>query len=161
MFKVEFGVVHRGCLVNQLSRDVPSVRFVCPGGFILSPTAAEEILVLDNPSEGEVQAVLDSLSDADGIAESHLLERTSDKTFIRILTETSPDQGYCSEAVARNHGFRIGMEIQQGGVEKWKVGCFERGQAENLLKEMALMGELKSQSIEEVSWEELLGEGPE
>ena len=160
MFKVEFGVVHRGCLVNQLSRAVPSVRFICPGGFILGPTSAEEILVLDKPSDQELQAVLEHLEQAAGIAESQLLERLVNKAFVRILTSASPEKGYCSEVVAKNHGFRIGMEIQEGGVEKWKVGCFERGHAEQLLKDLALLGEMKAQSIREVSWQELLGQGP-
>ena len=62
--------------------------------------------------------------------------------------------------VANNQGFRIGMEIQQGGVEKWKVGCFERANAEQMLKDLAKLGEIKSQSISEVSWQELLGQGP-
>ena len=160
MFKVEFGVVHRGCLVNQLSRAVPSVRFICPGGFILGPTSAEEILVLDNPSEQELQAVLDHLEQDSGIAECSLLEQSGDKAFVRILTSASPGEGYCSEVVADNQGFRIGMEIQQGGLEKWKVGCFERANAEKLLEDLAKLGEIKSQSISEVSWQELLGQGP-
>ena len=103
---------------------------------------------------------MDHLSKASGIEESQLLEKAADWAFVRIRTSASPEQGYCSEAVARNHGFRIGMEIQEGGVEKWKVGCFERANAEQLLKELALMGELKSQSITHVSWQELLGQGP-
>jgi hypothetical protein len=115
---------------------------------------------LDNPSEPELQAVLDHLEHASGIAESSLLERSADKAFVRILTCASPGQGYCSEVVARNHGFRIGMEIQQGGIEKWKVGCFERSHAEQLLQELAKLGEVKSQSISDVSWQELLGQGP-
>ena len=160
MFKVEFGVVHRGCLVNQLSRAVPSVRFICPGGFILGPTSAEEILVLDNPIQQELEAVLDHLERDSGIAECSLLERSGDKAFVRILTSASPGEGYCSEVVANNRGFRIGMEIQQGGLEKWKVGCFERANAEQLLKDLARLGEIKSQSISEVSWQELLGQGP-
>jgi len=46
MFQVEFGVAHRGCLVNELSRAFPDVRFICPGGFVAG-SSAEEVIVLD------------------------------------------------------------------------------------------------------------------
>lgn len=156
MFKVEFGIVHYGCLVNELSEAVPAVRFICPGGFSLGPTSAEEIIVLDRPSGEELQRVMDHLQAAPGIEKAQLLEQSADKAFIRIVASTSPDHGYCSEAVSRNRGFRIGMEIQEGGVEQWKVGFFERAQAEQLLRDLAGMGELKFQSIADVSWQELL-----
>ena len=48
------------------------------------------------------------------------------------------------------------MEIQEGGVEQWKVGFFERAQVGQLLRDLAGMGELKFQSIADVSWQELL-----
>ena len=99
---------------------------ICPGGFALGPTSGEEILAFDNPSEEELQRVLDHLHKSPEIDDAQLLEQTADNAFVRIQTSTSPDDGYCSEAVARNHGFRIGMEIQEGGVEQWKVGFFGR-----------------------------------
>ncbi len=37
MIQVEFGIVHEGCLVNELSRSLPEIRFICPGGFVLGP----------------------------------------------------------------------------------------------------------------------------
>ncbi len=37
MIQVEFGIVHEGCLVNELSRALPEIRFICPGGFVLGP----------------------------------------------------------------------------------------------------------------------------
>ena len=160
MFKLEFGIVHRGCLVNELSRAVPKIRFICPGGFILGPSSTEEILAIDKPDEGDVQAVMGYLKGSPGIAEAEVVERTPDKAFIRILTSANPE-GFCSEAVARNRCFRIGMEIQHGGVERWAVGSFERAQAEQLLKDLAGLGELKYHSISEVSWQALLeGQAP-
>lgn len=156
MFKLKFGIVHRGCLVNELSRAVPKVRFICPGGFVLGKSSAEEILVVDAPKEGEIQAVMNHLKANPGIAESEVLEQTADKAFIRILTSANPETGFCSEAVARQRGFRIGMEIQQGGVEQWEVGCLQRVQAERIVAELEGMGELKYHSIAEVSWHELL-----
>lgn len=156
MFKLEFGIVHRGCLVNELSRAFPRVRLICPGGFILGPSSAEELLVLDRPSEVDLENVLNHLRNAPEIAETQLVEHRADKAFIRILTSANPEAGFCSEAVAKNRCFRIGMEIQEGGVEHWKVACWERSQAEQLLKELAHMGELKHQSISEDSWQVLL-----
>jgi len=57
MFRVEFGLVHRGCLVNEVSQAFPDVRLICPGGFV-DGTLVEEVIVLDNPSEGRVQQVM-------------------------------------------------------------------------------------------------------
>ncbi|MSO21695.1 MAG: hypothetical protein EXQ58_00265 [Acidobacteria bacterium] len=125
----------------------------------MGPSSAEEILVVDKPKEGEVQAVMGHLKATRGIAEAELLEQTVDKAFIRILASANPETGFCSEAVARQRGFRIGMEIQQGGVEQWEVGCFQRSQAEQILDELQTMGELKYSSIAEVSWQELIEGG--
>ena len=47
MHKLEFGIAHRGCIVNEMSKALPNVRFVCPGGFILPDGYADEILSLD------------------------------------------------------------------------------------------------------------------
>jgi hypothetical protein len=152
MFRLEFGIEHRGCVVNELSRAVPHVRLICPGGFILDDRSADEVLVLDKPEESDVDAVLDFLGRSDGIKEAKLLERTVDKAFVRILTTVAPDAGYCSEAVEGNHGFRLGYEIQQGGVERWDVGLLGRSQAEALVERLKGMGELKYHRVSEVSW---------
>ena len=51
MFKLEFGTEHRGRVVNELSRALPDLRLVCPGGFHIDADSAEEILALDDPSD--------------------------------------------------------------------------------------------------------------
>ena len=159
MYKLEFGIVHRGCVVNELSRALPDLRIVCPGGFVLPSNAADEVVVIDDAGDDDVQAVLDHLNSSPSIAEAHLLERAPDKAFIRIVSEGGPETGYCSEAVARNRGFRLVYELQHGGVENWKVGCLERSQAEQLVKDLQSMGELKYHHISEASWNALLDEG--
>lgn len=157
MHKLEFGIVHRGCLVNEMSRALPDIRLICPGGFILGPNTVEEVIAIDRPEQDDIDRVFELLEAKAGIAEAELLERTTDKAFIRILVSISPDTGFCSQAVARNRGFRIGMELQEGGVEKWTVGCIRRADAEKLVEELRTMGELTYQTIEEVSWQALCG----
>ena len=157
MHKLEFGIVHRGCLVNEMSRALPDIRLICPGGFILGPNTVEEVIAIDRPEQDDIDRVFKLLEAKAGIAEAELLERTTDKAFIRILVSISPDTGFCSQAVARNRGFRIGMELQEGGVEKWTVGCIRRADAEKLVEELRTMGELTYQTIEEVSWQALCG----
>ena len=152
MFKLEFSIVHRGCLVNELSRELPQVRFVCPGGFILGPDSAEEVLALDDPTDSDVDSVMGLLRRSEDIAEVELLERTADRAFVRILTSSSPETGYVSQAVERNRCFRIGTEVQEGGVEQWVVGCLRRSQAEALVEELGSMGELKYHRLSEASW---------
>ena len=44
MFRLKFGIVHRGCLVNEISRALPDLRLICPGGFILGPNTVEEVI---------------------------------------------------------------------------------------------------------------------
>lgn len=158
MFKVEFSIVHQGCLVNELSRDFPKIRFICPGGFVLGPSSVEEVIVLDKPSEDEVQAVLDYLEALPKVVTVELLERTANRAFVRFASTALPEK-FCSEVVAKHHCFPIGMEIQQGGLEMWRVGCVERCQAELLLEELKGLGELKHSSISEVRWQELLEGG--
>jgi len=158
MFKVEFSLRHRGCLVNELSRVLPEIRFICPGGFITGPSSVEELIVIDRPSDSDVQSVLGYLKGLQAIAEVRLLERTADKVFIYFKALTIPES-FCSQVVEKNHCFRIGTEIQHGGLEMWQVGCVERRQAEQLLKDLEGLGELKDSSISESSWQELLEGG--
>lgn len=155
MYMLSFGIVHRGCIVNELSRALPQLRMICPGGFIVSPSAADEVLVLDHPSDADLEAVLSYAKNSPGIAEAEVLERSSDKVFVRILTCKAPES-YCSEAVAKHHCFRIGLEIQEGGVELWNVGCRNRSQADALVEELKSMGQLKNYKITEASWNSLI-----
>ena len=155
MFQVEFGIVHRDCLVNEMSRAYPQLRFVCPGGFIVDDSWAEEIIVMDRPGDQDVEMVLAHLQGTSGIDEVELLERTVEKAFIRIVVSKLP-KTFCSQAVYRNRCFPIGNELQEGGVEKWTVGCVSREQGEQLLKELTTLGDLTYQSITEVGWQALL-----
>ena len=154
MVKVEFSLVHRGCLVNELSRTFPDVRLICPGGFI-ADTSAEEIIVLDNPSPAQVEQVMAYLEASPKVVQVELLERTADRAFIRFVTRSLPEQ-FCSKVVEKHHGFRLGMEVQEGGVEVWQVGCARRKQAEELLEEIGSLGEVQHSSISEASWAELV-----
>ncbi|MAE60840.1 MAG: hypothetical protein CMJ49_05715 [Planctomycetaceae bacterium] len=160
MYQIEFGIVHRGCLVNELSRALPRVRMICPGGFILGPKSVEELVVLDRPSEEEVKAVLDHLDESDGIAEAQVVERSADKVYIYFKAIETPES-FCSQVVERNRCLKIGMEIQSGGVEQWKVGCVERADAETLIEDMKELGELTYTKITETSWENLLTGDPQ
>ena len=155
MFRVEFSLVHRGCLVNEVSRAFPDIRFICPGGFI-EGSSAEEVIVLDNPDEDRVQQVMEYLEASPKVVETELLERTTDRAFVRFVTGSLPE-AFCSKVVEKHHGFRLGMEIQEGGVEIWRVGCAKREQAEELLEELKSLGEVKQSSISETSWEEMMG----
>ena len=157
MFRADFSIVHRGCLVNRLSRRLPRIRFICPGGF-LEPASVEELIILDNPSDDDVGAVTGFLKAATGVTQADLLERTSDKAFVRFVSTARPET-FCSQVVARHHGFRIGMEIQKDGLEMWRVGCVERRQAEEMIEELKALGELKHSAISEASWQELLEGG--
>jgi len=142
-----------------MSRILPEIRFICPGGFITGPSSVEELIVIDKPSGSDVQSVLGYLNGLQEIAEVQLLEQTDDKAFIYFKGLKTPES-FCSRVVEKNHCFRIGMEIQYGGLEVWQVGCVERRQAEQLLKELEGLGELKDSLILEGSWRELLqGEG--
>jgi len=153
MYKLEFGIVHRGCIVNEMSGVLPAIRFLCPGGFLVSPTSVDEVLVLDNPSEQDIASVLDYLRSSPKIAESELLERLPHRAVIRMLTSTVSETS-CSDAVAKHRCFLL-EEFHEGGVEQWKVGCRDRSQAEALVEELKTMGELKFHSISKVSWKAL------
>ena len=123
---------------------------------MLGPSCVEEIIILDHADEKERESVLNQLGKMVGVAEAELLECVGDKTFIRIVVTVSPHTGFCSDAVARNHGFRIGMEIQHGGIEHWEVGCIRASDAQQLIEDLKPMGEMKYHSISEVSWRVLL-----
>ena len=73
MVKLEFGVVHEGCIVNELSRALPEIRFICPGGFVLSQSSAEEIIVIDKADDRKIEATLDFLHTSEAIAEADLI----------------------------------------------------------------------------------------
>ena len=135
---------------------MPGVRLICPGGFILDANSADEIIALDKPTDGDVEAVLGFLEDSESIAESSLVERTPDKAFVHLRSSVAPEVGYCSQAVERNRCFRIGQEIQHGGVEQWRVGCRDRSNAEGLIENLKGMGDLRYHRLSEVSWEELV-----
>ena len=55
--------------------------------------------------------------------------------------------------VEKNRGFKIGMETQHDGLERWTVGCMTREHAEQLLKDLAQLGEVKVGTITETTWE--------
>ena len=143
-------------MMIALSQSLPDIRFICPGGFVLNDSSAEEVIAIDKPGSTDVQSALDHLKRQPEVAEVELLESTSDKAFVRILTSANPGTGFCLEAVERNRCFPIGMEIQYGGVEHWKVGCYKRSQDDELLAQLARMGELQYQTISEASWQDVL-----
>ncbi|MBM4436421.1 MAG: hypothetical protein FJ029_04120 [Actinobacteria bacterium] len=156
MVKLEFGIKHRGCLVNEASRALPDLRILAPGGFLHGAKGAEEILVIDRPGPHDVDRFLNHFRGAPGIATVELLERTPDKAFFRVYVTQNPPDGFCSEAVFRNRGLRVGLEVQVGGVEQWTVACFRREDAENLVRDLQGMGDLTYHRIGEASWGELL-----
>ena len=158
MFRVEFSIVHRGCLVNEMSREFPELRIICPGGFITGDSV-EELIVLDKPTEDQVQGVLDYLAASPKVTEVALVERTAERVFILFICGPLPE-AFCSRVVQKHHGFPIGMEIQRDGLEIWRVACTDRGEAERLLEEIATLGDLKDSSISQGSWEELLAGRP-
>ena len=91
MYKLEFGIVHEGCVDNELSRAVPDVRLVHPGGFIVSADLAEEVLALNNPTDAHVESVLEFLRESNGLAEVELPERTSDTAARSVIFSTGFD----------------------------------------------------------------------
>ncbi len=160
MYQVEFAIVHEGCVLNELSRTFPKLRIICPGGFVTGPSSVEELLVLDQPSDEDMEQVMGFFEKLTEIDHLELLERTADKAFIYFRSQRLP-KTFCSKVVERNRGLRIGLEIQEDGLEKWKLACVTRSDAEQLLKDLQFLGELKHTSISQVPWQELLkGEGP-
>ncbi len=155
MFKVEFGVVHHNCPTNQVSRAFPEVRFTSPGGFLVKPNVVEEVLVVNGATDEIVEAVLQFLGSTRGYDEYELLERTADRAFIRWRASCTPDK-FCSQMVEKNRCFQIGMEVQHEGLEQWQVGCHTRAQAEQLLKDLEQLGDVRYGRIVDCSWEELV-----
>jgi hypothetical protein len=139
-----------------MSRALPSLKIVSAGGFILNPTQADEILIIENPTEEDVEDALSFLKNSGEIEVAKELERTEDKSFIRILTTAAPNTGYCSEVVAKNRCFNLNMEVQHNGVEQWLVGCLERSQADQLVEDLKKMGSLQYHRITESSWNDLI-----
>ena len=86
MFKLEFGIVHKGCLVNRMSRALPELRIISAGGFIPGPDQADEILILEDADDDDLDAALGFLRDSGEIAELDVVERTPKRAYIRILT---------------------------------------------------------------------------
>lgn len=159
MFLLEFGLVHRGCVANELSRAVPGVRMIAVGGFVVENRGADEIIAMDNPAESDVESALHFLRNSDIIKEVSVIERSSDRAFIHLVSSAGPEVGYCSEAVERNRCHKIGLEIQDGGVEQWRVRATHRSYVEALVEDLKGMGDLKYHKItEEGSWEELIAE---
>ena len=113
MYKLEFGIVHRGCIVNEMSRALPQVRFICPGGFLVSPSSVDEVLVLDNPSEQDIASVLDYLRSSPKIAECELLERLPHRAVVRMLTSAVAETS-CSDAVAKHRCFLLEKFQREG-----------------------------------------------
>ena len=110
-----------------------------PGGFILNEHSADEIIALDRPTEAGVEAVLEFLQSSGSIAESSLVDRTAVKAFVHLRSSAAPAVGYCSQAV-----------------ERWRVGCRDRSNAEGLIEDLKEMGDLRYHKISEVSSEELI-----
>ena len=155
MFKVEFHIIHEVCLVNELSRTFPRLRFICPGGFVTEPSSVSELIVLDRPRDEDVKAVMGFFHGRPEIEQVLLLEHTADKAFIYFTSSRLPD-AFCSKIVEQNQCFPVGMEIQEDGLEKWTVGCLERCQAEQLLKDLAPLGQIEHACISQASWETLI-----
>ncbi len=155
MFMVKFGMVHEGCLVNELSRAFPMVKFICPGGFILGPSSVEELLVIDQPSDEEVNAVIHHLRNTRGVDQVKLLERAGNKAFVYFKACVVPKR-FCAQVVEKSRCFKIGLETQNQGLERWTVGCAERKDAEQLLLDLSELGTVVEKSIIETSWQTLL-----
>jgi hypothetical protein len=142
--------------VNEVSREFPKLRLICPGGFILGKGGVEELIVLDGASDAQTEAVVDYLKARKTITSVELVERGADKAYIMFTNYSSLPKEFCSKVVERNRGFRIGMEIQHEGLETWHVGCADRGNAERMIEEISRLGRLKHSSISEESWAKLL-----
>ena len=155
MFKLEFGIVHHNCPTNRLSRNFPDVHFTSPGGFILRPGLIEEVLIVDDATDETVEAVMKYLDTTEGYGEFELLERTADRAFIRWRASCTPE-AFCSQVVEKNRAFKIGNEVQHGGLERWTVACYSRSQAEQVLEGLKALGEVKVARITETSWAEVL-----
>ncbi len=156
MYRGECGVFHGDCVVNELSRAVPPVQIMCPGGFIINTQSADEVLALSRPTDAEIDAVLVFLETSASIAASSLLERTPEYTYVHLLFRIAPTTSYCSKVVEKNRYFRLGYEMQINGVEQWQVGCSEQPQSERLLRDLPSLGGFKYGRITKTSWGDLI-----
>ena len=95
MLRVEFSVVHTGCLVNETSRRFPDLRIICPGGFIDGDTV-EEIIVFDSPTDEQVTDVMAHLEASEKTTEVELIERTAARAFVRFVVTGLPER-FCSQ----------------------------------------------------------------
>ena len=159
MALLEFGLVHDGCIVNQLSRFMPQVRIVAVGGFVLPNGGANEIIALDCPVESEVESALEFLRDSQMIDNVRAIENSDHRVFIHLISNSAPEVGYCSETVNSNLCHKVGLEIQYEGVEQWKVMSTEVSHFETLIEDLKEMGELKYHRVSSKgSWEDLITE---
>ena len=156
MIKVAFGIVHRDCLVNELSRKFPRLQIVCPGGFRTGKQSVEEILALATNDKRQVEAVLGYLRSSQGVIKAEWLATSGRFVFLLLATRRIPKTGFVSAVVAKNRCFRLVFEVQEGGIEKWVVGCVSRGSADHLLADLARLGPLNYATISEVSYGELM-----
>ena len=81
------------------------MAFFLPGGFITGPSAVEELIILDPPTDSLVHSVLAHLEAMDEIESVCLLERTPDKAFIYFRSIRVP-QAFCSQVVQKNPWFQ-------------------------------------------------------
>lgn len=160
MIKIKFGIVHRDCYVNELSRKFPQLRIVCPGGFQTGKKSVEEIIALATKDKREVKAVIDYFNHSQCISKVELLATTRQFTFILLVTRSIPKTGFVSNVVAKNRCFRLDFEVQEAGIEKWVVGCVSRDSADQLLTDLARLGELKYAKVSTVSYGELIKPKP-
>lgn len=157
MFLLEFGIVHDGCIANQLSRFLPQVRMVAVGGFVLPNGGADEIIALDYPEESEVESALEFLRNSHMIDNARVIEHSEHRAFIHLISNSAPKVGYCSETVTNNLCHKVELEIQHDGIEHWKVMSTESSYLGTLVEDLKKMGELRYHTVStEGSWEDLI-----
>ena len=64
------------------------------------------------------------------------------------------------QIVEKNHGFKIRMETQHEGLERWTVACMTWAQAEQLLEDLQQLGDVHAGTIMEISWEHVFDPVP-
>lgn len=160
MIKLKFGVVHKDCLVNELSREFSRLKIVCPGGFQTGKKSVEEIIALATKDKRKVKTVIDYLKSRQCVSKVALLKRTGRFTFLLFTTKSIPTTGFVSTAVTKNRCFRLAPEVQEGGIEKWVVGCVSRDCVKQLKTDLAQLGELKYAKVSNVSYSELIKPKP-
>jgi len=156
VFKVKFGLEHRGCLVNELSRQFPDVRIMCPGGFHMDDGNVEEIIAPFVTKETVIKDIISFLDKDSRVLEVELLEKNNGFAFIRFTSRVLQGATFVSDVVAKNRFFRIGVEEQSGGIERWTVGCVLEENTQKLLAELKTIGELKYGEVTKGSYKELI-----